>query len=426
MKNKILDILIYILVFAILIAGGVFFYQTFLVKSYNISLELNGADNIDGSITQCVKSLKGCYVILPKATRSNGVVLGYNLNPNYKEARYKEGEKVYLKEDTTLYVISYVTRNVHIEKNDTDFLENVAVSCNAYNTYNSCTIKMPNFNKVGYKNAGYSTKRNTSYKTPGEYFPNEEYEINGDLKLYPKYSNDRRGENKIYNTKQVYEINSSFVEAQKNTPNDVINKYKGYLDEISKQAPFLFTGSKITLLEKNTFGNLWGRGVVGICYGSSIEGHPLSRSIDVLYNYGDADYEKYFTLVHEMTHAWDFYYPYKLTGKIPKVGDLGRIWYNSTAEYNQVFGTERISAQKDIIALFNKYKRQYPSTRPFGDYAYSAVTEFVAEAFAHYYAKYLVPLTKYKDMNYPDDIKTTLEKYICVAKNNYDASKCSN
>ena len=52
--------------------------------------------------------------------------------------------------------------------------------------------------------------------------------------------------------------------------------------------------------------------------------------------------------------------------------------------------------------------------------------EFVAEAFAHYYAKYLVPLTKYKDMNYPDDIKTTLEKYICVAKNNYDASKCSN
>ena len=424
MKNKILDILIYILVFAIIVAVGLFLYQTFLVKSYNIKLELNGADNLENNVTECTKSLKGCYVILPKATRTNGIVLGYNLNPEFEEARYKEGEKVYLSNDTTLYVISYVIRNVHIEKNNADFIENVSVSCNAYNKNDSCTIKMPNFNKLGYKNAGYATTSNSSYKTPGEYFPNEEYQITNDLTLYPKYSNDRRGENTTYNTTQEYLIKGSFVEAQSSTPKNIIDMYKGYLDEISKQAPFLFTGSKITLLEKNSFSRLWGRGVIGICYGSSIEGHPLSRSIDVLYNYGDENYEKYFTLVHEMTHAWDFYYPYKLTGKIPKVGDLGRVWYNSTAEYNQVFGTERISAQEDIIALFNKYKKESSTTRPFGDYAYGAVTEFVAEAFAHYYAKYLVPLTKYKDMNYPDDIKETLEKYICIAKNNYDKNAC--
>ena len=253
MKNKVLSVLIYILIFAILIVSGIFVYQAHLFKRYAITFELNGVESIDNTVTECTMSLKGCYVILPKATRDNGVVLGYNLNPDYEIARYKEGDIVYLQEDTTLYVISYAIRKVTIEKNNVDYLEKNTVSCNAYNKNKGCTVQMPNFNKLGYKNAGYSTQKNSTDKTAGTYFPNEEYVISKDLKLYPKYSNDRRGETRTYSTSQIYQIKGTFVESQKNTPQSTNALYKGYLDEISKQAPYLFAGSKITLLEKSTF-----------------------------------------------------------------------------------------------------------------------------------------------------------------------------
>lgn len=424
MKGKTLNILMYILVLAIVIVGSFVVYITFFVEKHAISFQLNGADKISQNYIECTKSLKGCYVILPNIERSNAVILGFSKDKESEKEEYKIGEKLYIKEDMTLYAVSYIIRNVHIEKNGVDELAGDRLSCNAYNENTSCKVTLPIFNKVGYQIAGYQTDKNGSSKTPGEYFPNEEYLISSDLTLYPKYTSDRRGNNYIYNTNKVYEINGSIVEAEKTISKTDSDLYISFLEEIKEKAPFLLVGSKISIMTNASFTKTWAKGIIGICYGSSIEGHPLSRSIDVLSKYYPDDYENYFTLVHEMTHAWDFYYPYKLNGKIPEVSDLGRSFYGTMSEYNRIFGTERISAQQDIVDLFNKYKRLPSNQRPFGDYAYTATTEFVAEAMAHYYMKYYVPKGKYINLDYPADIKNVLEKYICVAKNNYNKNAC--
>ena len=42
----------------------------------------------------------------------------------------------------------------------------------------------------------------------------------------------------------------------------------------------------------------------------------------------------------------------------------------------------------------------------------------------YYYFKYYVPRSPFSGLSYPSDIKKSLEKYMCISKNNYDESKC--
>ena len=190
----------------------------------------------------------------------------------------------------------------------------------------------------------------------------------------------------------------------------------------------LFVGGKISVLTPSVFMK-WAGGYVGMSYGSSIEGHPLSRSIDVVYDSKYTKNDHYFVLVHEMTHSWDLAYPVNLTGKIPDVSEYDRNNFRGTeADYNRVFGTERVSAQSDLLSLYNKYKKILPHY--FRDYAFSASTEFVAESFANYYYKFLNPKKYLNEKNsyeadeFPDDLKELWQKYICISNNNYNPTGC--
>ena len=119
------------------------------------------------------------------------------------------------------------------------------------------------------------------------------------------------------------------------------------------------------------------------------------RSVDVRCSPNSFN-DYYATMVHEMAHSWDFYYGLK-TGK-------------------------NISSQNDIINLFSKYSKA--KNRPFRDYSYSNIYEFVADMMRYYYFKYYVPTYGFKSSVYPSDIKKALEKYICISKNDYQEDKC--
>jgi hypothetical protein len=250
----------------------------------------------------------------------------------------------------------------------------------------TCTITMPNFNKIGYENRGYSTSKNSLV---GFVFPNEKYTISRDVTLYPVYgiSNHLRK----LDIKRTVDFNNSVIEIEDGCDDNTSNTYISYLNEIKNTMPFLLIGSKISFIGDDSFNEIWGKKYVGMNYGpKNMRSLDVRCSTTILNDY-------YGTMVHELSHSWDFYYATK-------------------------FG-DNITSQSDVLNLYNKYSKL--SNRPFRDYSYSNQFEFLADMVKYYYFKYLVPKGGYKDLNYPSDIKEVLEKYICISQNNYDDKKCT-
>ena len=123
--------------------------------------------------------------------------------------------------------------------------------------------------------------------------------------------------------------------------------------------------------------------------------------------------DKYYVVTHELGHSIDFYYGYGINHPKP-----------ITKNYYTFNGNQSIANQNDIKNLFSKYKLS--RNRPLRDYAYKNINEFIAESFAYYYLSFIVPTKGYDVSKYPDDLKQTIEKYFCIAENNYELSKCSN
>lgn len=354
-------------------------------SSLKIVFNLNGADSIDSKVVKCKTNVNGCQVNLPNATRKNGIVLGFSDNKNDKEAKYLSNTPITITESMTLYVISYQENTLTIDQNGVDYLEKNTVSCNMYNAENSCNIILPKYNKKGYETKGYSSSIES---LAGYVYAGDEYELTKDEVLYPIYGTTSR--HRSLNISNVFNYRDSIIEVEVGCSESVYKNYLGYLDDMSKYVPFLLLGNKITFVGDNSFNTIWGKSYVGMNYGPK-----TLRSVDIrcsnqMYN----DY--YATMVHEMAHSWDFFYAKKLGNNI--------------------------SSQSDIINLYNKYKEL--RNRPFRDYSYSNIYEFVADMMRYYYFKYYVPKVGFKDLNYPSDIKKTLEKYICISKNNYKEEGC--
>ena len=352
---------------------------------YRVILNLNGATSVENKIVKCKIENNTCTVTLPNATKTDGIVLGYSDNKNDTEAKYKIGETIALDNSLELYVISYKENKVKIENNGVDYLEKEELSCNTYNFEKECSVILPNFNKVGYENKGYST---STESLVGFKFPTDEYNISKDTTLYPIYSTSAR--KKSLNIVKTFTYEESFIEVENGCSEKVYKELLKYLDGIKEHVPFLLLGNKIAFVSDSSFDEIWGGTYVGMNYG------PKSlRSVDI--RCSSTSFNDYYaTMVHEMAHSWDFYYASK-------------------------FG-DNISSQSDVINLYNKYKGM--SNRPFRDYSYSSIYEFIADMMRYYYFKYEVPRTGFSHLNYPSDIKKVLEKYICISKNNYDESKC--
>lgn len=381
-----------------------FFILFILLYSYNISLsndkiiynnddnitytayfKINGSTYLEKEKLTCNLVDGQCLITMPLARRENGEVLGYHNNKDAHEVLYNINDQVNLTGDVTFYVISKADLQFRIIDDDINYLTNKISNCTIYNQEDSCSIKLPFYNKEGYEIRGYSTNRDS---LTGFIFPNSEYEINRDMVLYPIYGTLTRG--RVIDVKNSIIINNMAIDIENGCNQEVYNNYLAYFNIISIKAPYLSVGSKITFLNDETFDNIWGSSYVGMNYG------PKNlRLIDVRCSNNIAN-NYYATIVHEMAHTWDFYY-----------GN---------------FFDKDISEQNDIINLFNKYKDM--NNRPFRVYSYTNIREFFADMVRYYYLKYSDPINGYKNVAYPGDIKKVLEKYICIANNNYKEGSC--
>ncbi len=354
---------------------------------YKIVFHLNGATSIENKVSKCkINEHNMCSITLPNVVKDNGIVLGFSDNKNDTVAKYKVGDILTLEKSLELYVVSFKTLTLTIDKNNVDYLETAKLYCKVYNEEKECSVKIPNFNKIGYENKGYSTSKDS---LAGFKYPYDDYIISKDTTLYPIYSTSAR--HKSLDIEQTFTYQDSFIEVEKGCSEKTYNVLLSYLDGIKEHAPYLLLGNKIAFVTDDSFNEIWGKNYVGMNYG------PKNlRSVDIRCSSNSLN-DYYATMVHEMAHSWDFYYATK-------------------------FG-DNISSQSNIINLYNKYKND--SNRPFRDYSYTTVYEFIADMMRYYYFKYEVPRAGFTDLNYPNDIKVALDRYICISKNDYNEGKCA-
>ena len=354
---------------------------------YKIKFDLNGADSITKNNINCIDTGNGyCKVKLPLATRKNGVVLGFSEDKNSKMPFYFMDMEIQINRELTLYVISYQVNILKIEDNNLDYIENKEIKCFAYNKNDSCQVTLPIYNKEGYEIKGYSTDSSSSI---GEIYPKESFKITQNMIIYPIYDISNRLE--VINVRKSLIFNGIILEIENDCKDELANRFLMYLEDIRKNAPYLLVNNKITFLGEKSYEKIWGNDSIAMNYGPQ-----KYRSFDIICSNKLNDY--YASIIHELAHSWDFF-------SYSKMGS-------------------NITSNNDVIELFNKYTQQ--ENRPFRNYSYSNIYEFFADALKFYYFKYVKPTYEYYNLNYPEDIKNIIEKYICFANNNYELEKCKN
>ena len=379
-----------------------------LFKNYNLKINLNGASEVEKENMQCKsKLLSNCYITLPNAIRTDGEVIGYSRQANSQTAEYQIGQEIEMNGDLVLYVISKKdSAPLTIDKSDIDELGVSAdgLKCTIYNTENTCSITVPVFNKKGYTNVGYSKTKGSKDVTV--HFGDK---VQGGQTLYPVYDTFTAG--KAYNVKGSIALNNAYVDIDSSFPSSLIDIYTGYVKNIEKNWPFLFHGQKIVLFGESEFSqyvNAPSTSTSGATF-QDLRYPSLSPSVIKALS-SPITSNGYMLIVHELTHSLDF-------------------------QYQGIFNN-RMCEEKDITDLYNKYEK-YTSNRPLSNYAYSGYSlsdprrEFFAELMTFYYINYvdtnyqIMSESAYKRGNFPEDMKQAAEKYICIAQNNFDKSKCS-
>ena len=387
----------------VIVFGVVFIILTILaimnlLKSYEISFELNGANKIVSAPSKCKSNIFGhCYVTLPQSIREKGEVVGYSYVNDTTKASYSVGEEIELTEDTKLYVISKEDKKLIIDTSEIDEIESDNVSCSVYNKETSCKVKYPEFNKKGYFNGGYTAiKGNTNTRV----YPGESIELTEDKNIYPISEPYTVGSKKsvITNIYKTVKLKRGYIEVT-NACSSLGDKAVGIIKEIETKYPFIFINNKITVMSTNEFAEYYRKddNTKGVTFGNKMN----NLSVFVLCD--DQVIDIYPVIFHELMHVYD----------------LGTKYYIGNT----------LSSSEEIYNLAKKYVGT--TDRPLRDYAYSKKEEFFAELMTYYYFSYIE--TTYSiggKVNYrtglPDDMKKQAEKYICMGNNNRDESKCLN
>lgn len=348
----------------------------------------NGADSISSVRESCILSNGTCEITLPKIN-TTGVSLGWG-NINSEKALYEENSKLKISKDITLYAITYKEFSISIVKDNVDTIDTAKLSCKAYNGRTGCVVDIPNYNTQGYETRGYSLFKDS---LTGTIYPSKNYVITKSMTLYPVVNT--LSHQQVINVSKSLKKYNVYFDIERGCSDLTVNTYFNYFDNINKYASYLLIGSKITFLNSNTFDNIWGSKYVGMNYGpNALRLFDVKCSNNILDNTNNY----YATIVHELSHTWDFYY----------------------SNYH----SKNISDETDFINIYTKYKNS--SSRPFRDYSYSSIREFFADTYRYYYFKYIDPMPAYVNLDYPSDIKAILEKYICITNNGYiNNGKCS-
>ena len=371
-------------------------YYAITNKKVNITFKKNGATSISAQTATCsyYNDQNGCSITTPTINRASWEKLGWSTNENATTATVKENTKVTVYDSGVYYAITYRTVTVNINKNNADSLGNCQTitsngcksTCKIYNMKDSCEIKLPYIYSKGNEVIFFSTSSDP--KSAAGYTPAMPLIVYNDVTINAIV--DNRYRKSTYNIIKTKNYGYTAFETESNCPSNIYNSYYNFTDSVYKKVPYVFSAAKVTFTSDNTFKTTWGSGYAGMTYGPAI-GY---RNIDIKCSSTNTEYY-YHTIVHELTHAWDSYYQAKM-------------------DY-------RLSDTNDFKNLFNKYKNA--TKRPLREYSYSNMAEFVADVYSWYYFLYVDtsyrPAVVNNNTYFPADMKSTMEKYIKIAKNGY-------
>ena len=371
-------------------------YYAVTNKKVTITFKKNGATSISSQSESCTyyNNQNGCTITTPYITRASWQKVGWAQSENATTEKFKENTKFTVHDSGVYYAITYRTVTVNINKNNADSLGNCKtttsngckITCNIYNTNDSCEVALPYIYSKGNEVQFFSTSSDSN-ATAG-YTPAMPLKVYNDVTLNAIV--DNRYRKSTYNIIKTKNYGYTAFETENNCPSSVYNSYYKFTDSVYQKASYMFTAAKVTFTSENTFKTTWGSGYAGMTYGPAL-GY---RNVDIKCSSTNTEYY-YHTIVHELTHAWDSYYQAKL-------------------DY-------RLSETPEIKNLFNKYSNA--TNRPLREYSYTNTAEFVADVYSWYYFLYIDttyrPAVVSNNTYFPSDMKNAIEKYIRIAKNGY-------
>lgn len=355
-----------------------------------------------------------CTVKAPTLTeKTNGTAIGWSADDEARTAKIKSGSEITLTRNTVYYSISKLKVVITFDKNTTynnntvregqtgynysksniaaEKLSFYETSCYSYNGEGCKITKLPVIYSTGNELRGFATAKDKG--TTNVYNLN----FKDDTTLYARvYNNENRG---TFDTYTYDRLGNVAIEMDKNLSQESRRAYLNYLNQLYKDMPELFyMNGKLTLLAKPTYA----QSVKGSSNG--ITGGNVPNILINIPTTTVLDKNREATIVHELGHAF------------------GDNYGRRTGEYPE--------NNKELINLYNKYSNY--STKPLREYSYSHINEFFADIFRFSYEEKfhrgtdIGTATNGYTYKTTEEIKNLFNKYVCIARNDYNTNASCN
>lgn len=376
-------------------------------ETYVATFEKNGATSIGATSKKCkVYNKEGsCEIKTPTITRSGGEVIGWNTikTSNSSLTSIKPNTTlVLIYPNNTYYALTKKVNKLTIKNGSTTV---DTLSCTADSSSSNCSVNVftNKFKKLNFKTYLF-TNNNKKYLVEGfktSSKGNVTYNLfleKTDLSQAKKLADLKLDGNKTlyvslvpvssiltYRNKTVY-VQTGF---------DSLAKTR--MGDICKWAPYLCNvEGDVFVWSKDTYNSRW-TGSCGVCY----DGVP--RDVDVIA--GDSTSicgNNYDPWMHEMGHAWDYYYKNKMGKRISEQADFQKLYK---------YYTENNDTQTDLSSL-----EFFAAMMPTYVYFKNGI-DGSKYNFKYTYWKSFV--TSKKEAKLKEYMICVFDKYVAISNNNY-------
>jgi hypothetical protein len=290
----------------------------------------NGA-TLDKYEAMCVTEdkEKGCEISMPDIKREDSEIIGFSTNKNSKTAAVAANGKLTIKEDVTYYAITKANIKATFKYPRGEKKDEVQ-SCTVYNDEETCKIKFPSYiSKGGFDNT-WSAKADL---TGDMYYAGDTLTIKKSTVFYASYHHPYYGgksdttnyhADRKLNITRVVNVGNTRFEYEAGIPEDAINSHIQFINEAYTTTPWIFVPAKVFVLTSESYNKL------SIAYGLTF-GRPDYNYIDIQYDGGIGAIDDNAT-IHELAHAWDFYYGYRTGTNLSDQADIKKLYNSLTAD----------------------------------------------------------------------------------------------
>lgn len=370
-------------------------YYAITSKSVAAYFIKNGSDSVGSESLRCnlYNTSTSCSVTAPTITRSGWTIVGWNTSNTATTASYKVGSTISVSSSTFYYAITKKTVTATFDSSVS------SKSCTRYNN-ESCTITLPTFNKTGKFNGAWGTNKSNPDPT---YKVGTTMTLTDNINLYASIKHPW-GDNGYNYTKtrnltvsKSTTIGNMIFEYQSGIPTSAINSHISFLNTVYSTLPFLFVPGKTFVLTYDTYTNYsfayglthFGGSYVFIDLKYDSKGDVVKNAIDQN------------ATIHEMAHAWDFYYSFK-TGK----GYL-RDQSDFVSFYNQISSKLYVDDNNQKLSKTETFAAMVTN------YYWHILGKDTSKVYYGLKSGYTLSASE------KNTLKTIMEKYIKISNNNY-------